>query len=41
MILKKCNKCGRYGLREICSKCKSQTESAHYKFKKVKDIKSE
>ncbi|MEA3413981.1 MAG: nucleolar RNA-binding Nop10p family protein [Nanoarchaeota archaeon] len=39
MILKKCTKCGKYSLREICNKCKSQTKSAHYKFKKTKDVK--
>ncbi len=37
MKLKKCLKCNKYTLKEICSKCKSKTKNAHYKFLKVKN----
>lgn len=37
--LKKCNKCSKYTLKEICPKCQEKTKEAHYKFIKLKDIK--
>jgi len=37
MILKKCEKCGTYTLKEICSKCNQKSSDAHYKFIKIKD----
>ena len=37
MILKKCPKCKTYNLTETCGKCKTKTESAHYKFFGLKD----
>ena len=37
MKLKKCSKCGKYTLKDSCEKCSSPTESAHYKFVKIKD----
>jgi rRNA maturation protein Nop10 len=35
--LKKCTKCSEYNLTDTCRKCKSPTESAHYKFIKIRD----
>ena len=35
--LKKCPKCNEYNLTDICRKCNSKTESAHYKFIKIRD----
>jgi rRNA maturation protein Nop10 len=38
--LKKCNKCFKYTLKDICPKCQEKTKEAHYKFIKLKDIKN-
>jgi len=35
--LKKCPQCKEYNLTEICKKCKSNTEDAHYKHIKIRD----
>jgi len=35
--LKKCPKCEEYNLTEVCRKCNSKTEDAHYKFIKIHD----
>jgi len=37
MKLKKCPECESYTLKEICSKCKTSSKDAHYKFLKLKD----
>lgn len=37
MILKKCPKCKTYTLKETCKKCKSKTDSPHYKFNGLRD----
>ena len=37
MQLRKCNKCEKYTLKEICNKCDSKTIDAHYKFKQLRD----
>lgn len=37
MKLKKCLKCKKYTLKEICTECKSITKEAHYKFLKIRD----
>lgn len=37
MNLKKCLKCKTYTLKEICTKCKSETKSAHYTFSKIRN----
>lgn len=37
MILKKCPKCKEYNLTDICRKCKTKTEPAHYKFLELRD----
>ncbi|MFH1451956.1 MAG: nucleolar RNA-binding Nop10p family protein [archaeon] len=36
-LLKKCPNCKTYTIKELCPNCKTKTESAHYKFKKVRD----
>jgi rRNA maturation protein Nop10 len=36
MKLKKCKKCKKYTLKEICS-CKEVSSEAHYKFIKIRD----
>lgn len=33
MILRKCPKCKKYTLQEVCSDCKINTHDAHYKFR--------
>jgi rRNA maturation protein Nop10 len=38
MKLKKCSRCGRYGLREKCSGCGSEMKEAHYKFVRLKSV---
>jgi rRNA maturation protein Nop10 len=37
MKLKKCPKCKTYTLKEICTKCKTPTANAHYKFLNLRD----
>jgi len=37
--LKKCGKCSKYTLKEICSICDEETKDAHYKFIKLRDVK--
>jgi len=37
MNLKKCEKCQKYTLKEICPKCKNKTKEAHYKFLKIRN----
>ena len=37
MKLKKCPECKTYTLKDSCSKCKSKTKEAHYKFVKIRD----
>ena len=39
MKLKKCRKCGEYTLKEKC-KCGEKSGDAHYKFVKIRDVKS-
>ncbi len=36
MKLQKCEKCETYTLKEKCEKCNIKTNSAHYKFLKLK-----
>jgi len=38
MKLKKCSKCGEYGLKEKCKKCGEKMKEAHYKFVKIKSV---
>ena len=38
MKLKKCKKCNEYTLKEVCDKCKSKSDDAHYKFIKIRDV---
>lgn len=38
MKLKKCSKCGEYGLGEKCRKCGGEMKDAHYKFVKLRDV---
>jgi len=35
--LKKCQKCKDYTLKDSCEKCNLPTESAHYRFLKIRD----
>jgi len=35
--LKKCPKCKTYTLKDSCEKCKTETQSAHYKFPNIRD----
>jgi len=37
MILRKCLECGGYALEEKCG-CGGKTESGHYKFVKIRDV---
>jgi rRNA maturation protein Nop10 len=37
MKLKKCPSCKKYTLEKECSKCKSETKEAHYKYIKIRD----
>lgn len=37
MKLMKCTSCLKYTLKENCEKCKKKTNSAHYKFLKLKN----
>ncbi len=37
MKLQKCPKCEEYNLTETCSKCKTKTQDAHYKFIKIRN----
>lgn len=37
MKLKKCENCKTYTLKDICSTCKKESKSAHYKFVKIRD----
>lgn len=41
MKLSKCKNCNMYTLKETCQKCKEKSVLAHYKFIKIKDVKSE
>jgi rRNA maturation protein Nop10 len=38
-LLKKCNKCSKYTLKEYCKICGEKTKDAHYKFIRLKDVK--
>lgn len=37
MILKKCENCKTYTLKDNCENCKNKTKDAHYKFLKLRD----
>lgn len=37
MILKKCDKCKRYTLKEKCPKCNTETINPSYKFIKIRN----
>jgi recombinational DNA repair protein RecR len=37
MLLKKCNICNKYTLKEECSICNKKSKEAHYKFLKLKN----
>lgn len=36
MKIKKCKQCNIYTLSEICKNCNKKTDSAHYKFIRIK-----
>tara|TARA_Y100000310_G_C20676659_1_gene813488 strand:- start:744 stop:884 length:141 start_codon:yes stop_codon:yes gene_type:complete len=40
MILKKCDACKKYTLKEKCSKCHKKTKDAPYKFQKLRNAPS-
>jgi recombinational DNA repair protein RecR len=37
MKLRKCKKCGKYSIKEICGSCSEKNSEAHYKFLNLRD----